>query len=75
MLLIFISRYDYKRKEEKNVAQIMSDTIVIIIFTITIVNIFIATFGVDDEKTTFLRWMKETDSESSKEPLTSSFSG
>ncbi len=53
----------------------MSDTIVIIIFTITIVNIFIATFGVDDEKTTFLRWMKETDSESSKEPLTSSFYG
>jgi hypothetical protein len=67
-LLVFISRYDYKKKEAKDVTQIMSDVVVIFIFAITIVNIFIATFGVDDERTTFLRW-KQASTGASSEPL------
>lgn len=67
VLLIFISRYDYKRKEDRAITQNMNDTVVIFIFAITIVNIFIATFGVDDEKTTFLRWKQSADA--SSEPL------
>lgn len=68
ILLVIISRYDYKKKEERNIPQIMSDVVVIFIFTITIVNIFIATFGVDDERTTFLRW-KQASTDASSEPL------
>lgn len=69
VLLVFISRYDYKKKESKDVTQIMSDVVVIFIFAITVVNIFIATFGVDDERTTFLRWKQATTGDASSEPL------
>lgn len=69
VLLIFISRYDYKRKEDRTVAQNLNDAVVVFIFAITTVNIFIAAFGVDDEKTTFLRWKQSADTIS--EPLSS----
>lgn len=59
-MLIFIGRYDFKRKEGRQLPQILSDIIVLVIFVITVVNIFIAAFGVDDERTTFLRWQEET---------------
>lgn len=68
VMLVFISRYDFKRKEDRNIAQTLNDVVVIFIFTITIVNIFIAAFGVDDERTTFLRW-KQQSTDASSEPL------
>jgi len=48
VFLIFIGRYDYRRKEHKLRAQVVNNITVILIFTITVLNIFIATFGVDD---------------------------
>lgn len=66
-MLVFISRYDFKRKEDRGIVQTMNDIVVIFIFAITVVNIFIAAFGVDDERTTFLRWKQSADS--STEPL------
>lgn len=59
-MLIFIGRYDFKRKEARHIPQILSDVVVLVIFVITVVNIFIAAFGVDDERTTFLRWKEES---------------
>jgi hypothetical protein len=53
--LIFLGRFAYKGKEERQRAQVLNDAVVGLIFAITIVNIFIATFGIDDEKTTLLR--------------------
>lgn len=69
MILIFLGRYAYKGKEERQRAQVLNDAVVGLIFAITVVNIFIATFGVDDEKTTFLRLC---DGSNNKEPLTKS---
>lgn len=56
ILLVCVSRKDYKRKDVREGTRIMNDVVVILIFAITFVNIFIATFGIDDERTTFLRW-------------------
>jgi len=56
--LIFVGRFDYKRVEDRKRTQTMSSVVVSLIFAITVVNIFIATFGVDDERTTFMRWTK-----------------
>lgn len=67
-MLVVIGRLDYLRKEGRQVTQTLSDVVVLIIFVITVVNIFIATFGVDDERTTFLRWQAER-ARSSSEPL------
>jgi len=41
----------------------MNDVVVTMIFAITIVNIFIAAFGVDDERTTYLRWKTASSTE------------
>jgi len=59
VVLIFVGRFDYKRQEERKKTQTMNDVVVVLIFTITVVNIFIATFGVDDERTTMMRWTKD----------------
>ena len=67
MLLIFVSRKDYKRNEVNERARIMNDVVVIFIFAITFVNIFVAAFGIDDEKTTYERW-KQTSTDVSSEP-------
>jgi hypothetical protein len=49
----------------------MNDVVVIFIFGITFVNIFIATFGIDDERTTYQRWKEAsaTDASSATEPF------
>ena len=53
--LIFIGRYDYRDQENRKRPQLINNIVVALVFLITIVNIFIASFGVDDERTTFLR--------------------
>ena len=50
VLLVFVSRKDYKRREVNEATRSMNDVVVVLIFSITFVNIFIATFGIDDEK-------------------------
>ncbi|KAK4015663.1 hypothetical protein OUZ56_030637 [Daphnia magna] len=67
ILLVCVSRKDYKRKDVREGTRIMNDVVVILIFAITFVNIFIATFGIDDERTTFLRW-KQTATDIPSEP-------
>ncbi|XP_057374066.1 ninjurin-1-like [Daphnia carinata] len=67
ILLVCVSRKDYKRKDVREGTRIMNDLVVILIFAITFVNIFIATFGIDDERTTFLRW-KQTATDIPSEP-------
>lgn len=56
VLLVFVSRKDYKRREVNEATRILNDVVVVLIFAITFVNIFIATFGIDDERTTYERW-------------------
>lgn len=63
VILIVIGHFDYKQKENRRRPQVMNDIVVGIIFTITIVNIFIAAFGVDDERTTYLRWKAASSAE------------
>ena len=69
MILIFLGRFAYKGREERQRAQELNDAVVGLIFAITVVNIFIATFGIDDEKTTLLRLQAAGD-RSDIEPLT-----
>nr|CAH0101148.1 unnamed protein product [Daphnia galeata] len=71
VLLVCVSRKDYKRKDVSERTKIMNDVVVIFIFGITFVNIFIATFGIDDERTTYQRWKEAsaTDASSATEPF------
>ncbi len=65
MLLVCVSRKDYKRKDVSERTKIMNDVVVIFIFGITFVNIFIATFGIDDERTTYQRWKEASATDAS----------
>ena len=68
VVLIFVGRFDFKRLEERKRTQNMNNIVVALIFTITVVNIFIATFGIDDERTTFMRWTKDQESMTTPRP-------